>query len=609
MKIICDVLGFLSFDFNFCTCAVESTSRRNWNHSPLLGVCYDYTDDGTYDKCFSSDTDVEGYWTGFSMEDADKCNIECDYTEQPEIEQWYLNQTVGIGAISSTMRANICNIYEVCDEDTQDYSFAAPTYITNCSIVESADVLVTLRGDSVYSHWEYASALSGTTVEIKVSSSVANNVYFPNRFALWTIWGNNITSQTIAEYNVPIFGYRRVFTFDWGRFCYASDINDCSNPCENWGGGDTCSDITTNSWDTSFEYTVQGTGDVHFLVITGYDFDYADDTYWSSAMCEVVWSGPDIEGCILPSDIDDDLDDDFKVFMNSTTVNLTIGFDPNCSIIVARNENFVVDRVSPNETILNSTFVDWSDVNKSNYNLAFNTTGLTNEITGACWDTNNDGIWDAYAGYINCADPTIEDGGVYNNITTVCIGATLNWSANWWTHYNITRNDTNVTIIKVQVMDICGATVVNSTQTAYWDRGAASLLCNNGVLDDENNEIYTSNTNTISDYGGTCGLCADGILNNAEVQTNYDGTGFDYGGMWCGTCDSSGSKDEIWLAAIREFGLTVPFDQELCREIEGTITLAAIFMIIIMFIILIFLLFLAIAISIPLFIMMFKVVV
>ena len=254
----------------------------------------------------------------------------------------------------------------------------------------------------------------------------------------------------------------------------------------------------------------------------------------------------------------------------------------------------------------NSSFTGWADVNNSNYDISFNTTGLTNEVTGACWDINNDGIWDAYAGYVGCFDPTIEDGGDYTSINGTafsdgpCPNATINYSANWYTHYNITRNDTNVTTIKVKVFDKCGGTIVNSTQIGYWERGS-SLLCYNGVKDNENNELIGSGSTSISDYGGTCGLCTDGILNNDETSTNYGGTGFDYGGKWCGVCDATASVDDIWITVVKENGLSVPLDTELCREVEGTITLAAIFMIIIMIILLLLLVVVLIVILIPMF--------
>ncbi|KKL87666.1 hypothetical protein LCGC14_1932430, partial [marine sediment metagenome] len=43
MKALCTVLGWLQLPDDFCYCVDETSSRRNWNHSPILGVCYDYT--------------------------------------------------------------------------------------------------------------------------------------------------------------------------------------------------------------------------------------------------------------------------------------------------------------------------------------------------------------------------------------------------------------------------------------------------------------------------------------------------------------------------------------------------------------------------------------
>jgi len=596
IKALCTVLGFLQLPDSWCYCVVESVTRRDWNHSPILGVCYDYTDDGTYDKCFSSHTADENYWTGFSMEDADKCDIGCDYTEHPETENWYLNYSLpGVGTGSGILEGYMCNIYENCDNDLQAYSFEAPNYIANCSIVENINTKVTYRLTGPTFHTERASVLAGTPVTIRVSGSTYGNNYFPNLYTMVMYETSNETTDYLIE-ALRTKAYTPQYVF-----CNAADLSDCSNPCDFFGTGDICDDLTITSWSTDINYTAYKTNAVHFLVIIGYDFDFYDNIYYAVTSCDVMWSGPDIEGCILPSPYDEDLDDDFKVFMNSTTVNVTIGFDPNCSTIVPRNEKYVTDFSISG---INDSFTGAIHSNITDIDITFNTTGLTNEVTGVCWDNNEDGVWDAYAGYVNCLDPGVEGGGSYVNITTACPNATINWSANWYTPYNITRNDTNQTTVKVQVFDKCGATVVNATQVAYWDRG--TLLCSNRVRDDENNELIGSGSTSISDYGGTCGLCTDHVLNNDESKTSYYDTGYDYGGKWCGYCDLDETKDEIWIEVVKEYGLVAPFDTGLCDEIRGVITIAGIIMMIIMLILLVGLLFLLLLVGIPLIIMVTK---
>jgi len=638
IRALCKALGIFGWD-EWCYCVTPvPTETRLWNHSPIIGVCYDYTDDGDWDKCFESQqyisTGGEHYdtWGIFNM--STECSIACNISPHPEDEDWYLNHSLGIGTGSGDLKAIICNLYGDCDySDIQPYSFEAPDYYADCRI--KGDVQITSESTTPLAHKETASTIIGRDVNISLSNSSASNAYFPIRYALITYYSQHSNYTSIIGYEIAKYRYwdwvLKIFTWwyteldyepiyqsrSYHTVCHSAEESVCQDICQSRPYS-ICDDYTVTDWDTILDFSSTYSENMRVVIMLGYDWYYNDDGYYAYTECTITWGEPYLFSCIGPSAYDDDLDDDFKVFINATTKNATIGFDPNCAVIWNRTDVYTgLDYTNPqrvniygeNESLLNESISYTSTlealINQSGVDIIYNISTLNVTITGTCWDYEGDTGWDAYAGYVDCFDPSIEGGGLKQNITTFC-NTTLNLSTDWNAILNITRNDTNVTTVRVTIFDKCGSHLGNATQTAYWDRGTTPLLCFNAVKDDENNEIYTSGINTTSDYGGTCGLCTDGILNNAELKANYENSGYDYGGKWCGYCNLDVRRDDIWLAAVKEYGLTVPFDDELCEKIEGPIAIIAIFLIIIMLILLLALLFILLLIGIPIIITLTK---
>lgn len=604
-----------------CTSVEQETSIRLWNTTPIAGVCYDYTFDGTFDKCFDSQKvqEIEGsIWVssgGFSMSSV--CdNIACDYASYPEDKNWYLNNS-NVGSGENTIEGLICTLYGQCDTFFQNYEFIPPSYYADCRF--GGNIQVNSETTDANRHTEQASTYSGTSWNLKITNSSTTNIYYPIRYACVTSWGMNSESvaviynqfqeqcDRVAAYLHYLLGWTQLELFAspicprhytnslYITTCYAPNSLDCD--CEFFPDDFNSTAIWLNS--NSINYIVYITESIIIWVEIGYDSSKREST-----VCNMLVSGPDITGCIAPSIYDDDLDDDFKVFINLTTINATIGFDPSCAVVNGRSEiytglNFTAPKDITNTTAsINSTLI-----NQTNVTLIYNTTALNiSGITGVCWDIEDDGNFDYTAGYVSCAN-SFEGGESYpgqvSNISKLCnVSPSNNLSANWGTILNITRNDTYNTTVTVMFLDKCGASFATASQKAYWDKeGQSSVLCFDGVLDNENFELQTSGDTSISDYGGSCGLCTDGILNNNELETNYQNSGYDYGGKWCGYCGLPTKKDETWLQAMKQYGLTVPFDPIYCKEIEGAATVVIIITIIIIIILFLFLFFILFAIG------------
>jgi len=146
----------------------------------------------------------------------------------------------------------------------------------------------------------------------------------------------------------------------------------------------------------------------------------------------------------------------------------------------------------------------------------------------------------------------------------------------------------------------------------YWTVGGYSRIYEEAMwwaIARSNSNITVINNTPSSDYGGICGLCTDGILNNIESESNYYGSGYDHGGKWCGSCRDEPGKDGIWLAAVKLNGLDVPFDTKLCKDVEGVISFIGIFLIILIILALLLLFGFFLMLSIPLILSVSRVVI
>jgi hypothetical protein len=92
------------------------------------------------------------------------------------------------------------------------------------------------------------------------------------------------------------------------------------------------------------------------------------------------------------------------------------------------------------------------------------------------------------------------------------------------------------------------------------DLGGRCGSCDNGAQDRLTGE-------TMIDYGGRCGTCYDGLLSPLLNETDMD-----YGGHWCGSCKDGVAKadDKSWFL-VKEMDMSLPFNQDKCKDIDGVV--------------------------------------